>query len=199
MPPGGAAAPPPVPGSAVDRPAPTPAPAAPVAPTADAPDEFSDDPSVYESYYEQEDVGDRPCSACGGTLVFDIPTQGLKCTHCGNAEEIVHAEGAAVEEQNIKRAMAAAHGMGDRLAHYEGEKEIICQNCGGHTTFTGTFTSTRCPYCATPLQRTDVHEAPDRLAVDGGALQRVALAVEHAGHAAFRDFQPLGMGLRDHC
>ncbi|MGH1505451.1 MAG: hypothetical protein ACRBI6_18005 [Acidimicrobiales bacterium] len=156
-----------MPGTAVNRPAPTPAPAAPVAPTADAPDEFSDDPSVYESYYEQEDVGDRPCSACGGTLVFDIPTQGLKCTHCGNAEEIVHAAGAAVEEQAIKRAMAAAHGMGDRLAHYEGEKEIICQNCGGHTTFTGTFTSTRCPYCATPLQRTDVHEAPDRLAVDG--------------------------------
>ena len=39
--------------------------------------------------------------------------------------------------------------------------------CGGKTTFTGSLTSTRCPYCATPIQREDVHEAPDRLAVDG--------------------------------
>ncbi len=46
------------------------------------------------------------------------------------------------------------------------EKEIVCQNCGGHTTFGGTLTATRCPYCATPIQRDDVHDAPDRLPVD---------------------------------
>lgn len=48
-----------------------------------------------------------------------------------------------------------------------GEKEIICQSCGGRTTFLGSLTSDRCPYCATPLQLNDVHDAPDRLAVDG--------------------------------
>ena len=48
-----------------------------------------------------------------------------------------------------------------------GEKEVVCQNCGGRTTFTGTLTSTRCPYCATPIQRDDVHDAPERLPVDG--------------------------------
>jgi len=48
-----------------------------------------------------------------------------------------------------------------------GEKEIVCQNCGGHTTFTGTLTATRCPYCATPIQRNDVQDAPARIPVDG--------------------------------
>ena len=53
------------------------------------------------------------------------------------------------------------------MSSIEGEKEIICQNCGGHTTFIGTMTATVCPYCATPIQRTDIHQAPERLAVDG--------------------------------
>lgn len=63
--------------------------------------------------------------------------------------------------------VAARSKRNERLHHEEGEKEVICQNCGGHTTFVGTLTTTKCPYCATDLARTDIHEAPDRLAVDG--------------------------------
>jgi hypothetical protein len=48
-----------------------------------------------------------------------------------------------------------------------GEKEVVCQNCGGHTTFTGSLTAERCPYCATPIQLEHVHDAPDRVPVDG--------------------------------
>jgi hypothetical protein len=51
---------------------------------------------------------------------------------------------------------------------------VVCQNCGGHTTFRGTLTAVRCPYCATPIQRDDVHDAPSRLAVDGVLPFRVA-------------------------
>jgi hypothetical protein len=48
-----------------------------------------------------------------------------------------------------------------------GQKEIVCQSCGAHSTFTGSLTASRCPYCATPIQRDDVQDAPARLAVDG--------------------------------
>lgn len=48
-----------------------------------------------------------------------------------------------------------------------GDKEIVCQSCGGHTVFTGTLTALRCPYCNTPIQRDDVQDAPTRLPVDG--------------------------------
>lgn len=71
-------------------------------------------------------------------------------------------------EQDFRAAVATsrtrAAAEGPRLV---GEKEIVCQSCGGHTTFSGTLTATRCPYCATPIQRDDVHEAPARLPVDG--------------------------------
>ncbi len=78
----------------------------------------------------------------------------------------MHADGAAVEE-NSWQSLQMNMMSGRAMSHAEGEKEVICQNCGGHTTFVGTMTATRCPYCATPIQRTDIHEAPDRLNVDG--------------------------------
>ena len=48
-----------------------------------------------------------------------------------------------------------------------GMREVKCQNCGGETEFAGSLTATKCPYCATPIQRDDVHNAPARLPVDG--------------------------------
>ncbi len=142
--------------------------AAPAPPQQAAPPAGNPEPPERPTYNTQQSVDTRPCLACGGQLVFDIEAQMLKCPHCGATEAIVHAEGAAVVEQAFARAVAAEHGKGSRVQErLEGEKEIICQNCGGHTTFVGTLTTTRCPYCATPIQRTDVHDAPDRLAVDG--------------------------------
>ncbi len=100
--------------------------------------------------------------------MFDIEAQKLRCPHCGSIEEIVHADDAVVEERSYAVGLLAAQrGTGSRMQAAEGEKEIVCQYCGGRTTFVGTLTATKCPYCATPIQRTDVHDAPDRLAVDG--------------------------------
>jgi len=109
-----------------------------------------------------------PCEACGGELHFDIGTQLLKCQHCGNTHELVEVTG-NVEERDLREALSLlrerkASGVTQILAD---EKEIVCQNCGGHTTFTGSLTSDKCPYCATPIQRDDVHDAPERLPVDG--------------------------------
>ncbi len=110
-----------------------------------------------------------PCTACGGELEFDIAAQRLKCPHCGSEQDIIEDAGRVVAEQDFEAALHALRtGMLDRTAQLiEGEKEVVCQNCGGHTTFVGSLTATRCPYCATPIQRDDVHEAPARLAVDG--------------------------------
>ncbi len=120
------------------------------------------------TYYDTEAVNTRPCHGCGGQLEFDIKAQKLGCPHCGATEDIVHAEGAEVRERSYMEALAAGHGLGNAYQkNASGEKEIICSSCGGHTTFVGTLTTTRCPYCATSIQRTDVHDAPDRLAVDG--------------------------------
>jgi len=147
--------PPPVPG-------PPPIPAEPST-NDDSADRITDEPRTYN---DRQGVDVRPCPNCGGNFVFDIAAQMLTCPHCGSQEEIVHAEGASVDENSLDQyALVALAGKGK--SHIEGEKEVVCQNCGGHTTFIGSTTATRCPYCATPLQRADVHEAPDRLEVDG--------------------------------
>ncbi|MGV9664164.1 hypothetical protein ACWDUL_04910 [Nocardia niigatensis] len=74
-----------------------------------------------------------------------------------------------VQARELGPAIAAlrelqAHAAGPQVT---GEREVKCQNCGGTTGFTGSLTATRCPYCATPIQRDDVHNAPARLPVDG--------------------------------
>jgi predicted RNA-binding Zn-ribbon protein involved in translation (DUF1610 family) len=109
-----------------------------------------------------------PCTACGGELEFDIRQQKLACGHCGNVQELVEAAAAPIAETDLRSALADLRANSkEHRQLIEGEKEIVCQNCGGHTTFSGSLTSTRCPYCATPIQRDDVHDAPARLPVDG--------------------------------
>lgn len=109
-----------------------------------------------------------PCAQCGDQLVFAIDLQKLACPSCGFEAEIDTSDLQAPTERDLRDTMAQLRSFSGAAApQIEGEKEIVCQNCGGHTTFTGTLTATRCPYCATPIQRDDVHDAPARLPVDG--------------------------------
>lgn len=111
-----------------------------------------------------------PCQNCGGQLVFDITLQKLKCPNCGSVQDIIEDAGHTGADHDFQQAVAALRDTAASAAsgpQLSGEKEVVCQNCGGHFTFTGTLTSTRCPYCATPIQRDDVHDAPNRLPVDG--------------------------------
>jgi DNA-directed RNA polymerase subunit RPC12/RpoP len=127
-------------------------------------------PPQRASLQSTEKTRTYPCHQCGGSLVFDIALQQLKCPNCGNMVPIVEDAGRQVVEHDLRAAwgqqqsssVARFAGSGGQ----EAQKEIVCQNCGGHTTFTGTLTAIRCPYCATPIQRDDVHDAPDRLPVD---------------------------------
>ena len=121
------------------------------------------------SLHSTEGTRTYPCSACGGELHFDIKLQKLSCEHCGSVFEMTADMAGTAVEQDLRTALASlqagrAQGVQSLVAT---EKEIVCQNCGGHSTFQGSLTAERCPYCATPIQRDDVHTAPDRLAVDG--------------------------------
>ena len=110
-----------------------------------------------------------PCNSCGAELHFDIKLQKLACAHCGAVHDLSVDLTQSAVEQDLRTALEALqngrlHGQRSISAEH---KEIVCQNCGGHSTFSGSLTAERCPYCATPIQRDDVHNAPDRLAVDG--------------------------------
>jgi len=119
--------------------------------------------------HQTEATRTYPCGSCGGQLQFDARTQQLLCPHCGNAQQVVENRKGRVSEQDYRKTVTALRsGALDQVAmQVAGEHEVTCQSCGGHTTFSGSLTATRCPYCATPIQRNDVHQAPSRLAVDG--------------------------------
>jgi predicted RNA-binding Zn-ribbon protein involved in translation (DUF1610 family) len=118
---------------------------------------------VRATLHSTEKTRTYPCHQCGAQLVFDIAGQRLKCPSCGNEQPIVEDAGRSVVEHDLSGMRTEQARM---MVQPGAEKEIVCQNCGGHTTFGGTLTATRCPYCATPIQRDDVHDAPDRLPVD---------------------------------
>ena len=156
--------PPPLPGG---PPAPSEAPA-PGAPAAAGPPPM---PSGDEraAFHVTEQTRTYPCSQCGSQLVFDITKQKLACPSCGYQADIDTSALRPPTEHDLASTMGQLRAL---LAETNappaaGEKEIVCQNCGGHTTFTGTLTATRCPYCATPIQRNDVQDAPARIPVDG--------------------------------
>lgn len=118
--------------------------------------------------HQTEQTRTYPCSQCGDQLVFAIDVQRLRCPSCGNEQNIIEDVGTVVEQDFAAAMEALRSGALNRTSvPVDGSKEVVCQNCGGHTTFTGSLTATRCPYCATPIQRDDIQDAPSRLAVDG--------------------------------
>ena len=168
--------PPPLPGSPPPPPEPGPPP-----PIPDGDDAFDPNAVLREGSRRQaeqslaakqttEHTRTYPCDACGGELHFDIATQMLKCAHCGNTHALVENVGEVVEN-DLRATLRLVHehkrtetsGAAQLLSE---KKEIVCQNCGGHTTFSGSLTANMCPYCATPIQRDDIQTAPERLPID---------------------------------
>src|SRR6202000_1697046 len=104
----------------------------------------------------------------GGQLNFYIASQKLRCPNCGNYYDI-SATNSAVRSRESHGAVWPLKQLDQ---HHHGAnvpvlREVVCQNCGGAAEFAGSLTATKCPYCATPIQRDDVHNAPARLPVDG--------------------------------
>lgn len=128
-----------------------------------------------------------PCGGCGADLTFHIGQQKLKCPFCSHEQDIEIAPDKAIVEQDFEsmierlqelRQKKAEAAEKKRQQQADGEPvaeedeanqlhEIRCGSCGGTVEFVGSLTSSECPYCATPLQRENVHDALDRIPVDG--------------------------------
>lgn len=109
-----------------------------------------------------------PCEQCGADLKFDIDQQSQKCPYCGYVKQIVIPEDAVVVEQDFQATLQRlAERRKAGTERVTGEKEIHCSTCGANVIFSGTLTSSECSYCGKPIQRENIHDAPDRVPVDG--------------------------------
>jgi hypothetical protein len=104
------------------------------------------------------------CFSCGGGMVWSGRVGGLLCPSCGNTKP-VERDPNKPTERDLEAALSAPPPA--VTGPSTPEKELVCPNCNGHIGLVGTLTATRCPFCATPVQRSDVRAAPNRLPVDG--------------------------------
>jgi predicted RNA-binding Zn-ribbon protein involved in translation (DUF1610 family) len=111
-----------------------------------------------------------PCEKCGADVEFDIGTQSLKCPFCAHVTEIRKDPARSVSEQDYAAQLKrlAQHRRDEKpLTGVEGIHEVRCDGCGANVAFQGTLTSTECAFCGMPIQREKVHDASDRVPVDG--------------------------------
>jgi len=108
-----------------------------------------------------------PCESCGADLEFSIGQQKLKCPYCGFEKKIELREDAKIVEQDYDAALERIEQQHEQGRSDEtGNQELHCESCGGTVMFTGTLTSTKCPWCEAPIQRENIHSATHRIPVD---------------------------------
>lgn len=109
-----------------------------------------------------------PCDQCGADLVFHIGTQRLKCPRCDFEKVIELSAEPPPGEQDLQRTLAQLANKRKAEAPPQAEtQELSCETCGATIVFSGTLTSKECDYCGAPRQRAGVHQASDRVPVDG--------------------------------
>lgn len=90
-----------------------------------------------------------PCAQCGAALEFSPGAQSLKCEHCGHENEIPKPVDIVVE-QDFRAAL-------DELASRQETQESIdvsCESCGAQVHGLEQRTSTKCPFCGSPIVAT---------------------------------------------
>ena len=85
------------------------------------------------------------CPNCGASSAFCADNGALTCTHCKYYEEaedpIFSGKGSEELEFTLETVQRASQGWGlDR-------KELVCENCGGHTVVAPENLSHTCPFC----------------------------------------------------
>lgn len=109
-----------------------------------------------------------PCEVCGADLKFEIGEQHLKCPYCGFEKDLEFQPDAVVAEQNLETMLNRLAELRRKgIADQQQTSEVRCESCGGQVEFTGALTSTECPYCASPIQRENIHTSRLRVPVDG--------------------------------
>ncbi len=86
-----------------------------------------------------------PCSGCGGPMVFDSETQGLKCQYCGYEQTIEN-----VLEQPQEHPFEDADDSAELRDWGTKQTAIHCESCGGETLIPIGQTTGTCVFCGSP-------------------------------------------------
>ncbi|MEO1173366.1 MAG: hypothetical protein AAFX94_15135, partial [Myxococcota bacterium] len=82
-------------------------------------------------------------------------------------EKALEIEETDIVEQDLETALTRLNSNHETAAPPSDAEQLDCSSCGAKVLFEGAVTSSECPYCGTPIQRGDVHQAEERVKVDG--------------------------------
>lgn len=86
-----------------------------------------------------------PCSGCGGPMVFDSETQGLKCQYCGNEQTIDN-----VLAEPREHPFGGADDSPELRDWGTKQTAVHCESCGGETLIPAGQTTATCVFCGSP-------------------------------------------------
>jgi predicted RNA-binding Zn-ribbon protein involved in translation (DUF1610 family) len=93
---------------------------------------------------KHEEVVDFRCPECDGVTAYSADDGGLTCAFCGYHEapqkEVV-GKAAQEFEFTVETMHRATHGWGVE------RKELVCNSCNAHTTFSTEMLTHTCPFC----------------------------------------------------
>ena len=112
-----------------------------------------------------------PCDRCGADLVFSVGQQSLQCPYCSAVKQIEPPRDVPIVERDYLKMIERLERLREKTGQDDESSStqhgIRCSACGADVIFQGTLTSSQCPYCASPLQRDNIHDSVTRIPVDG--------------------------------
>lgn len=96
---------------------------------------------------KSSDTIQSKCPSCGGILVYSPEYEMLLCEHCGTKVELDLTPAGVRENDYVEWSSHPE-------MWYKAENliaEVVCGQCGAHTTFPENTTSFSCAFCGTPI------------------------------------------------
>lgn len=94
---------------------------------------------------EHKEVVAFKCPNCGADKAYSAENGGLTCTHCNYFEAPIQSEVSGKQSEEfeftVETLERAAQGWGTE------RKEMVCNNCGGHTVLAPESMAQSCPFC----------------------------------------------------
>jgi DNA-directed RNA polymerase subunit RPC12/RpoP len=105
--------------------------------------------SVYlgDEALKSSDTVQSKCPSCGGSLVYSPEDEKLACEYCGGKVDLDMTP-AEVHENDFAEWSSHPE-MLERIENLVAE--VVCGQCGAHTTFPENTTSFSCAFCGTPI------------------------------------------------
>ena len=100
-----------------------------------------------------------PCSNCGASLTYDPGAGTLLCPFCGTENEIPPPAVQSPWEKSVLRELDLAKALAEQVGtpDFAETETVPCPGCGAEVGLDAGTLAERCPFCATPLSRKDLH------------------------------------------